>query len=329
MTTSKSPALRLNGPVDLLSAIPYLLGFHPHESLVIVGIDGSRLVVTVRLDLADACEQTLVHALTAIVRGGSTSTTAVVFTEQTKVPDQVERCFSGAAGQVGLTVSDVLLVTGGRWRSLRCSDPACCPLLGRELPEPSTAVHAAAVHAGLTALPSRETLAAVFTPAAQRRDLVDLLEHHQERYDRTRAGDTLRAHQASAVHAISDAHWVAEIGEMPSDDEAAGFAVALRLDAVRDAVWLAIDAGTLEGIQLWVNLARRLPRPYDAAPLFLAAWSSYRHGNGALAAIAADLSVAADPGYQAAELLRAILVCGISPRTLPKLGPHAPSAGDA
>lgn len=329
MTTSKRPALRLNGPVDLLSAIPYLLGFHPHESLVIIGIDGARLVMTARLDLADARTQSLVHTLTAIACGGSTSTTAVVFTDQTEVPVQVERCFTGAAGQVGLAVSDLLLVTGGRWRSLRCSDQACCPPLGRELPAPSTAVHAAAVHAGLTALPSRETLAAVFTPAPQSSNLGDLLQHHQERYDRAQGEDTLRAHQAFAVHAISDAHWVAEIGEMPSNDETARFAVALRSDTVRDATWLAIDAGTLEGIQLWVNLARRLPHPYDAAPLFLAAWSSYRHGNGASAAIAADLSIAADPDYQAAELLRAILACGISPRTLPKLGPHAPLAGDA
>ena len=54
-----------------------------------------------------------------------------------------------------------------------------------------------------------------------------------------------------------------------------GFGVALQSYPVRDALWLAIDDGRLRGIELWVNLARRLPSPYDAAPLFLAAWASY------------------------------------------------------
>ncbi len=54
--------------------------------------------------------------------------------------------------------------------------------------------------------------------------------------------------------------------------------------------WLAIDDGRLAGAELWINLARRLPHPYDAAPLFLAGWHAYREGNGALAGIAADLA---------------------------------------
>ena len=32
-----------------------------------------------------------------------------------------------AAGCVGLQLRDVLLVTADRWRSLRCTGPACCP----------------------------------------------------------------------------------------------------------------------------------------------------------------------------------------------------------
>jgi len=59
---------------------------------------------------------------------------------------------------------------------------------------------------------------------------------------------------------------------------------------------LAVDDGRLEGIRPWVDLARRLPRPYAAARLFLAGWCAYLQGNGALAGIAADLAAAAGPG---------------------------------
>ncbi len=34
--------------------VPYLVGFHPRDSLVLIGMSGARVVVTVRCDLADA-----------------------------------------------------------------------------------------------------------------------------------------------------------------------------------------------------------------------------------------------------------------------------------
>jgi hypothetical protein len=48
-----APTLRVRGPGDLLQAVPYLLGFHPHASLVLIGLADGHLVVTVRIDLAD------------------------------------------------------------------------------------------------------------------------------------------------------------------------------------------------------------------------------------------------------------------------------------
>ncbi|HEY8739311.1 MAG TPA: DUF4192 family protein, partial [Candidatus Dormibacteraeota bacterium] len=129
------------------------------------------------------------------------------------------------------------------------------------------------------------------------------------------------------TRALFAAHRAAQDGEMPIDREAARYAIALQSYAVRDALWMAVDDDRLEGIELWVNLARRLPAPYNAAPLFLAAWRAYRDGNGAIGAIAAELALVADPGYSAAELLLAALARGIDPRTLPKLRAAASREG--
>ena len=68
-----------------------------------------------------------------------------------------------------------------------------------------------------------------------------------------------------------------------------------------------------------MDLARRLPHPYDAAPLFLAGWHAYRQGNGALAGIAADLAPTPTRSYRAAALLHQTLAYGINPRELPQL----------
>ena len=88
---------------------------------------------------------------------------------------------------------------------------------------------------------------------------------------------------------------------------------------------MAIDDGRLAGGELWLNLARRLPSPYDAPALFLYGWHTWRAGNAAVAGIAAERALASDPGYSAADLLLAALSRGIDPRTMPKL--RAPSKG--
>jgi hypothetical protein len=69
---------------------------------------------------------------------------------------------------------------------------------------------------------------------------------------------------------------------------------------------------------LWRRLATSLPAPYDAAPLFLFGWASYRDGNGALARIAADRALDSDPYYTAADLILAALSQALDPHQLPR-----------
>ena len=45
------PILQLRSPQDVIAAVPYLLGFHPADSLVAVGADGPQGTCAMRLDL--------------------------------------------------------------------------------------------------------------------------------------------------------------------------------------------------------------------------------------------------------------------------------------
>jgi len=103
------------------------------------------------------------------------------------------------------------------------------------------------------------------------------------------------------------------------DIDIARLGAALRHHAVRDAIWIAIENEATDADELWLDLARRLPSPYDAAPLFLYGWSAWRHGNGTLAGMAAERALSADPGYRAAELLLSALRRALDPRAIPKL----------
>lgn len=154
-TASKTPAesatLRLSGPADLISAIPYLMGFHPTESVVLVGLNGQQVAVTARLDL-DAGAQP-VHDTLATLAASADSVVAVVYTEQPAPRWLTE-----------LPVLDAVLVTGEGWRSLLCDDPTCCPPQLRPLPDPASPIAAQAVLAGLGTVPNREQLEASLRP---------------------------------------------------------------------------------------------------------------------------------------------------------------------
>src|SRR5262245_30004287 len=54
MSDYVAPRVTLRTPTDVLAAVPYLLGFHPGESVVIIGLHGARLAFNVRADLPPA-----------------------------------------------------------------------------------------------------------------------------------------------------------------------------------------------------------------------------------------------------------------------------------
>jgi hypothetical protein len=51
--------LKVRRPDDLLAVIPYLLGFHPDESLVAVFVRSGRVILTARMDLLPEADDEL------------------------------------------------------------------------------------------------------------------------------------------------------------------------------------------------------------------------------------------------------------------------------
>jgi hypothetical protein len=323
--------------------VPYLLGFHPADSLVVLGLDDRRLVVTARMDLPDLAEpRTLGQLVVSLARGGATELLAVVYGEGGPLPDISAGCRGRAwqlpwAGvvpaladecqQSGCELGDVLYVADGRWWSYLCDADQCCPRPGNPLPRAPSQFVTEATFAGMVALPDRAALEATLDPveperleamagligAEDRRGVAEIAAGRGERAARS----VKRAIFAAARRA--DAAAEAETDWLLSDADVARFGSALTQTSVRDPVWIAVDGGRLDGRPLWRELARRLPGRYAAAPLFLFGWGSWRAGNGALAGIAADRAIDRDPGYGAADLLRAALTYGLSPHQVPKL----------
>lgn len=334
MPTSDSPPqlIKLHEPGELLSMIPYLLGFHPCDSLVLIGLRQQRVSVTTRIDLADIAERHAVeHLARALQKSGSDTVVAVIYDSQLAVHgrqrwlDLPER-FSSICDELGITVLDALVVSQSRWWSMMCLSEECCPAEGRTLPGESSVAAAEATFAGLVALPDRQTMAAAIEPVDQARR--DGLADHIARYENDAVDAILNGRDARRRRSVKRAMFAtarkfeaAHPGQGPelADDGVAKFLVALSDIEMRDGIWLAIDQNRLDGRGLWQELARRAPAPYDAAPLFLFAWASWRSGNGTLASLAAQRALVSDPAYTAAQMLMSALAHGLDPRRTPRL----------
>ncbi|MFL6181977.1 MAG: DUF4192 family protein, partial [Actinomycetes bacterium] len=72
------PILRASGPADIVQLVPYLLGFHPNDSVVLIAMRGRRIVVSVRNDLDAPIELVVPLCITA-TRAGADRVVALLY----------------------------------------------------------------------------------------------------------------------------------------------------------------------------------------------------------------------------------------------------------
>lgn len=179
MTSRELPRIRISDPGELIETVPYLLGFHPRESLVLIGFAGGaesagpqQIQVTVRLDLPDPLAagldaEALGPLCDVLLRADSEAMAAVLVTESVRgdprACDELRACrdlLAVTMAAAGIEVLDVLVATGHRWWSLCCEQPGCCPAEGHDRALGCSAAAAEATFAGLVALPDRQAMAA-------------------------------------------------------------------------------------------------------------------------------------------------------------------------
>ena len=95
--------------------------------------------------------------------------------------------------------------------------------------------------------------------------------------------------------------------------DAAVLAVGLTDVQARDAVATLILTREDELLSLLVQVARQVGPPDDVAVCALVAWTAYARGEGALANVALDRALAAQPDHSLSLLLRSCLDAGIPP----------------
>jgi hypothetical protein len=321
--------VRAATPDALLALVPHLLGFYPSSSLVVLGLGGQRhqVRVTFRYDLPDPpdCEQAgdiAEHAASVLQRQRLRMAALIGYG-----PVQLVGPVLGAAMDSllagGVEIMEVLRAEGGRYWSVLCTDPACCPEDGRPFDPGSHPIASAMSHAGLPALPDRAALARTLLPPAGSAEAIRrstrLAEHRLCELGSTSWADggrdplevTTKTGRAAVLSAIK--HYRAG-DSLTSGDELAWLAVLLADLRVRDDAWARMNPRYREAhIRLWTDVLRAAATEYVPAPASLLAFTAWQSGNGALACVAVDRALAARPGYSMALLLGEALEAGLPP----------------
>ncbi|WP_200212221.1 DUF4192 domain-containing protein [Micromonospora coerulea] len=325
MTPTDRPRLAVRSPADLIAAVPYLLGFHPADSVVVVALRGRQVVFAARGDLPGPGADPRPHArhlADVITRQGTESATVIGYGPAARVTGAVD-AVGEALDAAGLVVLDALRVTDGRWWSYLCVEPDCCPPDGTPYDATASEVSAAAVFAGQVALPDRAALTAQVAPfdgpvrVAMRRATVRargrLAGLTEESTETALVGG--RSVRSAGVAAIRTAFRRHRRGERLGDDEVAWLSVLLTQLPVRDHAWERTD-GRDGDISLWTDVLRRAEPELIAAPGSLLAFAAWRAGYGALAAVALERVLASHPDYSLALLLDDLLRRGVPPSEL-------------
>ena len=181
----KNPRL-ITSPSELLIAIPFLLGYTPANSLIVVSIKGQTVDLTMRSDFPPQ-EKYLEVAYELLAQLGSHKAEEILVVAYLPAEldfnsDFLQQLFGDL--NKSIAVRDFVVVSAERWRSLSCVDDECCPILGRELPEISTSLLAAEeVAAGnLMPLQSEEELIASIASTASPWDegFTEAIDQHWE-----------------------------------------------------------------------------------------------------------------------------------------------------
>lgn len=330
MSAPTAGRIQLSDPSELIAAVPHLLGFHPHDSVVVLALHGRRLGLTLRADLVDNDQAPLLaeQLLTPIARQRPTGVALVVIrddrTSEGDLPhrvlvDAVRSVLTGAGFPVVHAAWTARTARGAPWC---CYDDVLCAGV---VADPTTSPLAAAtVAAGAVTFGSRaemvELVATEDTAALRRR--ATLLKAADAEHPMSARLVSRRLARLKQLHRAA-----AEGNLVLSDNAVAEIASALCDHRVRDAClpWCS-GPGASAAERLWLALVRATPAPERAEPAALLALTAYIRGDGALAGVALDTALRACPQHSLSGLLRAALEAGLPPELLRGVAADAAAA---
>lgn len=309
----------LTSPHDLLAAIPFLIGYHPIDSLVLVSIKDESVGMAMRVDYPVLADENFFDAMANhCLTDGAEGALIVAYQPLDRSDgDRVVAQATAALSRAGIAIYESILVADGFFRSLLCHDITCCPVEGRPVPPLDSSRIAAesvvaghpmpfATHADLDGS-VRSNLLAYETPWLDRVSKSQIDPGSPDLNDQQRDGATAvidLANDFIANGISTDQDLIAHVLGRLSDIQ------------VRDFALGSHDEESIAAYRrMWLHLLRSAPAGYVAPVATLAAAISYESGDGALARAALTRAFEEDPAYSLATLLQRVFSAGWPPKS--------------
>jgi hypothetical protein len=307
--------------------VPYILGFHPEDSLVLLTLGGADNRVHARADLPEdsADMADLVDSLVAMARRNGVGRAVIVaYSADAVRADTVHSALRRALVRAGVEVVLAIRADGSRWYGLGGPDGRCDSDAGTPYDVSTHPFTAQSVFDGQVVLGSRRELEDSLrgTNADEIAAVGRAADRAMDRFVRVAPGPekpwTL---QGARAHLVAEGHWVAQrVRRFLRDGirldvaDLGRLLVAIVAIEVRDVAWAEMSHENADQhVALWRDVVRRSPEELLAAPAALLGFAAWLTGDGALAWCAVSRCQAAEPEYSLAGLLTQALAGAVPP----------------
>ena len=324
--TKLKKEIQIDGPANLLATVPYLLGFNPEKSLVIVAVKGQQdqVVVSMTLDLPEKIEDLDANFMNnlkeTLKRSGADGLVAIFYVEIN--PQGLQSISDLLMTEISseFHVRDILWVCDFKWASYLCSDQTCCPQEGRrlEIDKPSIA-QTELVLAGRSVAPKRSDLTNFLEITRVNQELIPLLSQFARQ-------------KAKAEHNKSLVKWESTqfkflASRKASQDLVSKLSARLLFGLTDIPIRDALLAHHIELAQInedpnqylfqlaqnWAQVAKVAPDTFRPPICTCIAVFMWQAGEGILARSAIEFALAQDPQFHLAKLIKNALDSGMPP----------------
>ena len=324
--TKPKKEIQIDGPANLLATVPYLLGFNPEKSLVIVAVKGQhdQVVVSMTLDLPDKSEDldaTFMNNLKeTLKRSGADGLVAIFYVDSN--PQGLKSISELLMTEISTEfhVRDILWVCDHKWASYLCSDESCCPKEGRalEIEKPSTA-QKELVLAGRSVASKKSDLKDFLEITTVNQDLIPLISQFARQKAKSEHNQTIEKWESTQYKFLTAPKAFKEIDLKLY----ARLLLGLTDIPVRDALLAHhIELGQIKEdpnqylfqiAQNWAQVAKVSPETFRPPICTCIAVFMWQAGEGILARSAIDFALAQDPQFHLAKLINNALDSGMPP----------------
>lgn len=294
----------------LVAAAPYLIGFEPKESFVIMWFnDNDQLGLTQRSDIDDVRHPDLINAG---VMNNFTKAVCISFSD--KRPDELLDTHFHVGDRLeeaGVEIIDLMHYSNGRYWSYDMPSSELVRDPGSEFSEETLlAIQSRFALEGVAVMDSRDSLSTAIQPS----------DGNVQKYGAAKRWWNNQVSTLGVVNArysLLDLAYTVNLSFDVDDKDCLRISAALSDLNMRDAIVCHLAQMDQEELHHTYNnlasICRVTPRSKAAPILTVTGICGYFAGNGAVGNVCCDLALEIDPSYPLAKLLSVALSSGLSP----------------